>query len=394
LRRTGLEGPILAVIGAILLSVLVNVSKIENQGLMTNVLKSLTFFLSFFVLIYILRSTIRRASTLDFIIKTLVISAAILAVFAVVESRTRANAFNNLHAYLPFLHPLHVLGLSSLSRGARLRAYATAEHPIALGAAFALIVPLAGYLVMTKSRRWIVPLLLILAGALAPVSRTALVMLFVIAIIFLRAQPTAMRRFWPALIPMIVAVHFALPGTLGTLKQSFSPQGGIVKEQQANNQGRLADWGPALREWSNDPLSGRGFGTVIIVTGGVITPVTQQLQNDRILDDQWLGTLRETGLFGVTAFAWLFFGASRRLRKAAELDESPRGTLLQCLRASIIAFAIGMWTYDAFSFVQVTLLMFIILGFASVALAPEYAAVRERVRVPFRPRPKSAPAPA
>ena len=61
-----------------------------------------------------------------------------------------------------------------------------------------------------------------------------------------------MKRLWPVLIPALVLVHVAIPGTLGTLKESFAPPGGLLAEQQVVSGGgvqpgggRLADIAPS-----------------------------------------------------------------------------------------------------------------------------------------------------
>ena len=46
-----------------------------------------------------------------------------------------------------------------------------------------------------------------------------------------------MRRLWPLVIPMLLAVHIALPGALGSFRASFFPANGIVA-QQADRPGR------------------------------------------------------------------------------------------------------------------------------------------------------------
>jgi len=40
--------------------------------------------------------------------------------------------------------------------------------------------------------------------------------------------------------------------------------------------------------------------------------------------------------------------------------------LAACLACSLTAFVVGMFTYDAFSFIQVTFLLFILIGLGSV----------------------------
>ena len=55
--------------------------------------------------------------------------------------------------------------------------------------------------------------------------------------------------------------------------------------------------------------------------------------------------------------------------------------LLASLAAGITAFAVGMFTYDAFSFIQVTFLLFIYVGIGAALLAerPTPLAARERM---------------
>jgi hypothetical protein len=65
--------------------------------------------------------------------------------------------------------------------------------------------------------------------------------------------------------PALAVIHLALPGTLGSLKNSFMPSGGLVAQQKSDagqsGSGRLADLGPGLRQWQENPLFGEGYAT-------------------------------------------------------------------------------------------------------------------------------------
>ena len=54
--------------------------------------------------------------------------------------------------------------------------------------------------------------------------------------------------------------------------------------------------------------------------------------------------------------------------RAARVDPGPHGWLLAGLAASIAAFAVGMVTFDAFSFGQATFLAFVLIGLSVSAL--------------------------
>ncbi len=74
------------------------------------------------------------------------------------------------------------------------------------------------------------------------------------------------------------------------------------------------------------------------------------------------GTLLELGLVGTIGWVWLLGRTVRQLSRRAREDTSPDGWLFVALAASVTAFAVGMLTFDAFSFVQVTFALFILLG--------------------------------
>ena len=362
LHKTGWEGPLALFAFAAVTSVIVNDSRINNLGVSDKVVKELTFFVSFLIVLFLIVSVARARSAIEVIIKLLVSSGAIIAFFAIIESRTGFNPFNRLSA-IPLLEPAEFL--SEQRRAGKYRAYGPAQHPIALGAALVMLLPLAVYLAHGLGRRrWWFAAALIGLGALGTITRTSVLMMAVVAAVFLWLRPHEMKRLWPLLLPALVVVHFALPGTIGAFRQSFFPEGGLIADQSQNpgsrGQGRVADVAPTLSEVSESPIVGHGYGSRV---------VDGETPNAQILDNEWLATLLETGFVGAFAFLWLFVRAIRRLGRAARGDPSPRGWLTAALAASIAALAVGMLTFDAFSFIQVTFLLFIMLALASAALA-------------------------
>lgn len=359
-RRSGFEGPLVLFACGLVGSVLANPGRV--RAVEPDVVKGLMFFASFLLLFYLIVSVGRSLGRLDRLVQITLVGGAFVAVFAVIESRTGFNLFDRFSGVVPLMELNEAPDIKG--RGGRLRVYASSQHPIALGAAFVMLIPLAIYLVRQSGRRrwWLVAGLLAL-GALATVSRTSILMLIVVGLVFLWLRPRETRRLWPALLPVLLLVHFALPGTIGSLKSSFFPPGGLIAEQKTNagqrGSGRIADLGPSLREYSRSPLFGQGFGTRV---------VDAERQNAAILDNQWLGTLLETGLVGVIGLGWLFVRVVRRLGRSAKKDPSEDGWLFAALAAGIAAYAVGMFTYDAFAFIQVTFLLFILLAFAAVSL--------------------------
>jgi polysaccharide biosynthesis protein PslJ len=371
IRRTAFDAPIAAVALTVFASVAVNASRVDALGLTQEIVKKLTFLASFILVVYLFSSTITSRREVDLLVRVLVIAACIVSALGLYEWRTGYNIFNHWHTIFP---PLRFDGSILLStddeaRGGSTRVLASGEHPIALGAVLAMIMPLAIYMAQrTAQRRWMGAAVLLGLGVVATVSRTGIVMLVVILIAYAFLRPAATLRAVPYLLPLLLAAHVAVPGAIGGLKNAFFPTGGIVAEQQAQagelGSGRLADLGPGLREARRTPLLGQGYGTRI-------TDFGDPRRNAPVLDDQWLGSLLETGVLGVLALGWLLARVVRRLGRFARRDKTAHGWLLAGLAASTAAFAVGMVTFDSFGFYQVTLLLFVLLGIAAAALRPE-----------------------
>jgi O-antigen ligase len=364
-RRTGFEGPILLILGGAAASIIANPDRVVSVS--SDVEKSLMFFLSFVLVLYLTASVVRRLDSVDYLAKTLVVGGAIVAACAVYEARTGTNVFNHLGRLMPFLRDTGDVGNYQRAGTAKLRVFGSAQHPIALSAALVMLVPLALYLYHRyRQRRWLLCSIALAAACASTISRTGVVMFAVVGVVFLWLRPQATRRLWPAVLVVPVVIHFALPGTLGAIRQSFMPQGGLVAEQQASadttGSGRLADLSEGLAVWQRRPLLGQGFGTQVVdlTAGGV---------DSNILDNQWLGTLIGTGIIGLAGWLWFLVRAIRRFGAEAKRDESERGWLLTALTASIAAYSVGMLTFDAFAFIQVSFLLFIFIGLGAALLA-------------------------
>nr|MDP9490579.1 O-antigen ligase family protein [Actinomycetota bacterium] len=316
-----------------------------------------------------------RFEVVEMLIKVMVAGGAVVAFFSLIEARTGFNPFNHLSTLIPVLQMTEIA--DSGTRGGSVRASGSAQGAIPLGAALVLLMPVGGYLGSRVNPRWWFAVGMLALGALGTRSRTGVIMMIVLVLAFLWLRPKFTRRLVvPALLPAVVIIHFALPGTIGTLQSSFFPEGGLIASQNQNagsrGSGRVADLGPALDEWSQQPVLGQGYSTRL--TG------RDQKQNAAILDNQWLKTLLETGVAGLVGWLWLFLGFVRRTGKHARKDMSDYGWLLAAISASVLAFAVGMFFYDAFSFIQVTFLMYILMALGAALMAmPEHRRVRPPV---------------
>ena len=103
LRRTGLEAPFGFLLLVSIVSALVNWDRVSTFGVETQVVKEITFLISFLVAVYLVTSLASRVSDLSYLLKFLVAGGAVVAAFVTVESATGYNAFNHLSSVTSIL---------------------------------------------------------------------------------------------------------------------------------------------------------------------------------------------------------------------------------------------------------------------------------------------------
>ena len=392
-RATGFEGPLLMIVAVTLGSDLANPGRVGSVS--SFVVKELWLFGCFVLFVYLIASVVKTREAVDRIVAVCVSAGTLVAIGAIVQRRTGYNVFLHLHAVLPMFHYDPTAAAAIEERGGGLRAFASAGHPIEFSTVMAMMVPFAVYLAVSRRKRiwWLSASLLALADFTGG-SRTGIIGVAVVLVVFLWLRPRQTLRCWPALIPLLIALHFAAPGALGNVVEEFFPKGGLVHQQSETEVGpkgeiilssRLSRIGPVLHEYNQiDPLLGLGYGTR--VTGRATIA-----DNAIVLDDEWLDTLLETGLLGVLAWMWLFGRGIRRAGARAKLErDSPEGWLAVALAASLAAFGVAMFLYDAFGFVQGTFFAFTLVGLAGVVLRlPVTVPVRGRGARLTRARPAS-----
>lgn len=360
--RSRLEWPMASIFVVSVVSVAGNYGRIAGEGTVSEAIKQLTFLASFLLCVLLIVGLVRCRGDVIRLCEVLVAGGAFLGLMSCIELYTHYNVFNHVQKVLPFLHPTQAP--TEAVRAGHIRVLASSQHPIALGALFVMLIPLAIYLVRATGRRiWAVAITLCAIGALATASRTAIVMLVVVALVYLCLRPRQTLRAWPALIPMVILVHFAVPGAMGGFYKSFFPKGGLIAEQGGAPVGssRIASLGPGLHVVGLHPLYGVGYGSRILQD--------EAGANSFIVDDQWLSTGMETGILGVAAWLWLFVRFLRPMYHAARADRDADGWLYVGIAASVTAFAVGMLTFDALSFIQTTFMLFFLLGLGCVALS-------------------------
>jgi O-antigen ligase len=228
------------------------------------------------------------------------------------------------------------------------RAIGTTIQPIEFGVAMAIMLPLCihvgRYGAGGPLRRWWPTAAVGLAVPAANSRSGFLALLAVLVVIF---------PLWPAVVRLralvvgtvgLGCVFLLVHGMLGTIINMF--------QGLSNNPTTTSRTGSYELGWSfiqRAPLFGRGFMTF--------------LPPYRVIDNQYLGLLIDTGIVGTLALLALFltgFGAALSIRRRAMAD--PLVSLAASLAATIAGLVVSFAFFDALAFPTVAALTALSLG--------------------------------
>jgi O-antigen ligase len=292
---------------------------------------------------------LRNRYELDVFLRRVTLAAGALALVGLAQFVTKQQLTN--YIVIPGLSENSDPELAG--RGSFVRPAGTTAHPIEFGAVLTMILPIAIHYALTDThrsvfRRWW-PVAAIAIAVPISISRSAILSAVVVLVFLLPslARPVR-RRAYLALAVLGGAVYVVVPGLLGTLTGLFT---GLSSDNSAKS--RTGSFALVEQFFKRAPLFGRGFRT--------FTP------SYRILDDQYLGLLVDTGLCGLLATVALSITAivtmfKLRRRSTVLADRS----LALSIAAGVAASALSEFLYDQFSFGMDSGYYFLILGGASV----------------------------
>jgi O-antigen ligase len=295
-----------------------------------------------------------------------------LSLIGILQFKTGTNVAEWL-LHIPGLRPTFDQSFI-LTRSIFRRPSGTAEHPIEFGVVLAMTLPLAAYRAFAARTlaemqwRWLAAVV-ILVGATMSLSRAAI--LGIIAAGLVLATTWSVRRIvnvGGAAMVVFAAMRVLIPGLVGTMISLF-----LHLSTDPSVTGRTQDYAIVSGTIRDHPLVGRGFGTFI------------PGPND-LLDNQYLGTIVETGFIGLAALLTVMvaaFFSARGARRYSKLDRDT-ADLAQAIAASIVCAAVVYATFDALSFPMARGVSFLLVGCAGalwtqthpfIGSAPSAAAV-------------------
>jgi len=230
------------------------------------------------------------------------------------------------------------------------RVTGTAIDPIELGVVAGMLMPLALYLLMYDKerrlwRRW-VPVMCIALAVFITVSRSAIVSVALACGLFLVLLPSARRVPFFAALPVVIAAVFAVGhGLVSTIWKYF-----FLGSSDSSITHRTNNYTYVEQLVHRAPWFGTGGGTYV--------PTSLH-----ILDNQYLTTTIELGLFGLAAVAFYFVlpVATALVARSRTADAELR-TLCGALAGAALAAAFCSGTFDSFSFPMFAYVDALVLG--------------------------------
>lgn len=250
---------------------------------------------------------------------------------------------------IPGLSTNHAFG-SLVQRSDFRRVSGTTLHPIEFGVVLSMVLPLIIHYAIQAGRGtrwwWWCSAALVAFALPMSVARTAMLGGVVALSIAFWSWPRGVKARVALLIPPgLVAMSVAVPGLLGTIRGLF-----VNASTDPSTIGRLEDYDAVWYYFTQAPVTGRGIGTFI--------PSIY-----RTLDNQYLGTLVETGLVGLLALLALLVGGVLTAGVIRERStDGPERSLAVALAAGISVPTISFVTFDGLAFPMCAGLTFLLLG--------------------------------
>ncbi|NUT44040.1 MAG: O-antigen ligase family protein [Thermoactinospora sp.] len=294
---------------------------------------------------------------LDFVLKAVVIGGTFAAIVALMQFRLDLDLTEYMR--IPGLRHSSVEEVPTvISRSDLRRVAGTLGHPIEFGALSAMLLPLAAHLgFQARSRgqaatRWWICAVIIAAGLMFSVSRTAVLGLAGAGLILLLGWSNRRRIVTiGAFLVFLGFMKVLAPGLIGTFYNLFAGAG-----EDSSIIYRTHDYPFAMREFSKSPVFGRGLGTWY--------PFKHQ-----VFDNQYLLSLVETGLLGVLGFVGVIvcgIVVALRVRRIST-DPNVRNLGLT-IAACLVIPLLGAATFDLLSFPGITSVLFLLVGAAGALL--------------------------
>jgi hypothetical protein len=345
-----------------LASLLLDAGRIINVGELGLSGKRFALLGSFLVLSWFTLTALRFEDVRGFVTYLIGLSS-LMAVGVLVERHTGYNVFYNWSATI--LKPIATVAPSPTSihpvfgSDGRVMVVGPTLHGLAVSTMLIVTMPFALVRVFdaTSRRMWWLNSLactLMLVAAASTDRKTALLVPVAVVIYLACYRPRQVLRLAPiGLVVLVGVVHFASPGALGTI---FTPTAGL---SSSSTEHRVSDFTDVTPDILAHPVTGRGFGTIN----------SEQSNNFRINDDQYIDAIWEVGIAGLLAYLLMILAPVLAARRAIRSRDPAVASLALAAAAGCVAYLVVNALFDAMSFPQAPYMFFVVAALATISSA-------------------------
>lgn len=347
---SALSAAILVWLAAIGLSTAINLEELVRTDDLGASVRALSLAASF-VIIFAFVSAAVRADEVATVLNVSLALACVMALGVVLQFRTDLNVFYRFAEALP---GVDVAPPAEANRpGERREVAGPMGHGLAVCTCLGMMCAwaLVSFDAAKDGRRRLLhalALVVLLAGAVSTVRKTAIVLPLTAMAVALWYRPRALPRLLPLVLVLVLVLQVLSPGALSGLRYqltlSTSGQSGSVK-------GRQADYPAVSPDVASHILVGRGYGSY---------PAAKY----RFLDNSLLGSIIGTGVLGTAALLGLITTAVLTGRRAARARDPQVSGPAVALIAAFAVFGVSTVLFDCFAFRHVPYLFFLLAGLA------------------------------
>jgi hypothetical protein len=324
---------------------------------------TLSQLLDFIVPYYIYSRTISKVETVHKILWAFVAALGLCSVFGCLEVY---QGWRVLTLFPPAAHRFGDMAGAVADRG--VRAQSTFGHPILFGAALALCIPLALYLVtLAKTSRekvslWVM-IMLMFACIYQTTSRGPWLALTLSLLILLLFGDGAIRKYLMIVSMLIVVVLVARPGVFKTISDLYGNTRNPDTAQGESYQWRYTLYVVAERELGESV--GRamvGFGPESFPYLGLVTEFGGKTVSVDSCDSSVVELMMDTGYVGVGIVGVLLLKVAIVAIAGYRRMQKPRNMLYLVLFSNVCAFSLLMTNVQLFGWGQQSFVLWILIA--------------------------------
>jgi O-Antigen ligase len=338
-------------------SVLLNMQVLATSDDLTLAIKKLALLAAFLMLFYIASTSLRSADLRGFGL-LIVGLASLTAVGTIWEYRMGTNLFYDITAKV--LPP----GFSLLPEApdpefGRPAVTGPTQHGLAVTTMLALTLPFAIVgIVQSRERRnklaYATATALILAGTVATVRKTALIVPAASLIVLLAYWRREMLRLAPLGLVLVVVMQLLSPGALTSIRYELQAE----KVTGGSTEGRTEDYDAIAPDVKTHLATGRGYGTY-------------DSHKYRLLDNQYLVLLIEVGFLGIAAYLAIMLAVVLVGHRTIRSGDPSRAPPAVAAAAASAGFFVCNGLFDVLAFPQAPYLFFFVAALAVISSAPD-----------------------